>query len=92
VLLALSFWMNLLIIEYGRVNYALGVLWSLSVEEVFYLAFPVLCLGLGRDKGFIVFLLAVIAYAPYFRALHFGEESGAYLYHYFSSFDGIAIG
>lgn len=92
VLSALSFWMNLLIIEYGWVNYALGVLWSLSVEEVFYLAFPVLCLGLSRGKGFIVFLLAVIAYAPYFRALHFGEESGAYLYHYFSSFDGIAIG
>ncbi|TCB37589.1 acyltransferase [Acinetobacter sp. ANC 4910] len=89
---ALSFWMNLLIIKYGWVNYALGVLWSLSVEEVFYLAFPVLCLALGRGKGFIVFLLAIIAYAPYFRALHFGEESGAYLYHYFSSFDGIAIG
>lgn len=92
VLSALSFWMNLLIIEYGWVNYALGVLWSLSVEEVFYLAFPVLCLALGRGKGFIVFLFAIIAYAPYFRALHFGEESGAYLYHYFSSFDGIAIG
>ena len=92
VLSAFSFWMNLLIIEYGWVNYALGVLWSLSVEEVFYLAFPVLCLVLGRGKGFISFLLIIIVYAPYFRALHFGDDSGAYLYHYFSSFDGIALG
>lgn len=89
---AFSFWMNILIIEYGWVNYALGVLWSLSVEEVFYVAFPILCLLLGRGKGLILFLLAIIAYAPYFRSLHFGEERGAYLYHYFSSFDGIAIG
>ena len=89
---AFTFWMNILIIENGWVNYALGVLWSLSVEEVFYLAFPLLCVVLGRGKGFILFLLAVICYAPYFRSLHFGEESGAYLYHYFSSFDGIAIG
>ncbi|WP_287906784.1 acyltransferase [Acinetobacter sp.] len=89
---AFTFWMNILIIENGWVNYALGVLWSLSVEEVFYLAFPILCLVLGRGKGFIALLLAVICYAPYFRSLHFAEESGAYLYHYFSSFDGIAIG
>ncbi len=89
---AFTFWMNILIIENGWVNYALGVLWSLSVEEVFYLAFPLLCVVLGRGKGFIFFLLAVICYAPYFRSLHFGEESGAYLYHYFSSFDGIAFG
>ncbi|OTG97468.1 acyltransferase [Acinetobacter sp. ANC 4654] len=89
---AFSFWMNILIIQYGWVNYALGVLWSLSVEEVFYLIFPMLCLLLGRGKGFILFLLVVICYAPYFRALHCAEQSGAYLYHYFSSFDGIAIG
>ena len=89
---AFSFWMNILIIDKGWVNYALGVLWSLSVEEVFYLAFPLLCVALGRSKGFVLFLVAIICYAPYFRSLHFGEESGAYLYHYFASFDGIAMG
>ena len=92
VFAAFSFWMNILIIQYGWVNYALGVLWSLSVEEVFYIAFPVLCLLLKRINLFIISLLAIITYAPYFRSLHFGSENGAYLYHYFSSFDGIAIG
>lgn len=89
---ALSFWMNLLIIQYGWVNYALGVLWSLSVEEVFYMVFPVLCFLLSWKNTFIIFLLGIIAYAPYFRFLNYGNENGAYLYHYFSSFDGIAIG
>lgn len=92
LLSAFGFWMNILIIKFGWVNYALGVLWSLSVEEVFYFAFPLLCVFLRRNKVLILFLLAIVVYAPYFRSLHFAEESGAYLYHYFSSFDGIAIG
>ncbi|AOA57351.1 acyltransferase family protein [Acinetobacter larvae] len=92
VFAALSFWMNLLIIQFGWVNYAFGVLWSLSVEEVFYLIFPILCVLLPRVKALALVLLAVICYAPYFRALHFGDENGAYLYHYFASFDAIAIG
>jgi len=89
---AFTFWMNILIIKFGWVNYALGVLWSLSVEEIFYLIFPLLCLFTRNNKVFIALLIGVILYGPYFRSLHFGEESGAYLYHYFSSFDGIAIG
>jgi peptidoglycan/LPS O-acetylase OafA/YrhL len=91
-LAALTFWMNLLIIENGWVNYALGVLWSLSVEEVFYLLFPLTALILKRKTWFLLACFALILFAPYFRYLHFGEESGAYLYHYFSSFDGIAFG
>lgn len=72
VFAAFTFWMNILIIEYGWVNYALGVLWSLSVEEVFYLAFPLLCLTLARGKAFVLFLVLIVAYAPYFRSLHYG--------------------
>ncbi|XID75110.1 acyltransferase family protein [Alkanindiges sp. WGS2144] len=91
-LAALSFWMNVLIIKYGWVNYALGVLWSLSVEEIFYLAFPIACIGLKTLRQFAVFLLFFIITAPIYRWLHFAEESGAYLYGYLASFDGIAIG
>ncbi|MCU4641386.1 acyltransferase family protein [Acinetobacter courvalinii] len=91
-LAALTFWMNLLIIENGWVNYALGVLWSLSVEEVFYLLFPLTALLFKRKPYFLLACFTLILFAPYFRSLHYGEESGAYLYHYFSSFDGIAFG
>jgi peptidoglycan/LPS O-acetylase OafA/YrhL len=88
---ALTFWMNQLIIDFGWVNYALGVLWSLSVEEVFYLSFPLACLLIKQQKWLIAFLAAFIIVAPIYRFFHQGE-SGAYLYGYFASFDGIAIG
>ncbi|QHH92981.1 acyltransferase [Acinetobacter gyllenbergii] len=91
-LAALTFWMNILIIENGWVNYALGVLWSLSVEEVFYLLFPLTALIFKRKPLFLLVCFALIVFAPYFRYLHYAEESGAYLYHYFSSFDGIVFG
>ncbi len=91
-LAALTFWMNILIIENGWVNYVLGVLWSLSVEEVFYLTFPLAALFFRKQSLFVVVCIGLILFAPYFRFLHYGEESGAYLYHYFSSFDGITFG
>ncbi len=91
-LAALTLWMNQLIIQYGWVNYALGVLWSLSVEEVFYLAFPLACLGLKTSRQFAVFLGFFVLAAPVYRWLHFGENGEAYLYGYLASFDGIAIG
>jgi peptidoglycan/LPS O-acetylase OafA/YrhL len=44
----------------GMTGYLPGgwdVLWSLSIEEVFYLAFPLLCLLLRRDRYLIALLL-----------------------------------
>ena len=72
------------------VNYALGVLWSLSVEEVFYLTFPLLCIALRRDARLVTFWVVVAAIGVY-RFTHAGDEGG-FLYAYFASFDGIAIG
>jgi peptidoglycan/LPS O-acetylase OafA/YrhL len=90
-LASLTFWMNVLITRHGWVNYALGVLWSLSVEEVFYLAFPLLCLVLRREWLLALFWVCIAAVGPWYRLAHQGEEEG-FLYAYFACFDGIAIG
>ena len=90
-LASLTFWMNVLIGHDGWVNYPLGVLWSLSVEEVFYLAFPLLCALLRRPSRLIAFWAVIIVLGPPYRAAHQGDEAG-FLYSYFACFDGIAIG
>jgi peptidoglycan/LPS O-acetylase OafA/YrhL len=88
---AISLWMNVLIIQHGWVNYALGVLWSLSVEEVFYLAFPLLCLALRRESRLLAFWVLIAGIGPWYRWMHQGEDE-SYLYAYFACFDAIAIG
>ncbi len=88
---SLTFWMNVLVGRNGWFNYPLGVLWSLSVEEVFYLAFPLLCLLLRRRARLLAFWAIVIVAGPLYRLAHQGDEGG-YLYAYAASFDGIAIG
>lgn len=83
--------MNVLIGRNGWFNYPLGVLWSLSVEEVFYLSFPILCLVLRREARLLAFWAAIIVAGPLYRLGH-QEDAGGFLYAYFASFDGIAIG
>jgi peptidoglycan/LPS O-acetylase OafA/YrhL len=90
-LASLTFWMNVLIGAHGWVNYPLGVLWSLSVEEVFYLAFPLLCVVLRRESRLVMFWLAIIVVGPVYRYTHQGDEEN-FLYAYFACFDAIAIG
>lgn len=41
ILSVLMFWHNVLMEQYGYFNYAMNIYWSLSVEEVFYLIFPI---------------------------------------------------
>lgn len=45
-----------------------GVLWSLSIEEVFYLAFPVACLLLGRTRLLVPALVVLALSIPVVRA------------------------
>jgi peptidoglycan/LPS O-acetylase OafA/YrhL len=63
----LSFWHNVLMQSQGWFNYCLNIYWSLSVEEVFYLALPVSCLILRRKWLMVLACLALIIYAPIYR-------------------------
>jgi len=44
------------------------VLWSLSVEEAFYLGFPLVCLTLGRSRALVPVLAAFALALPWWRA------------------------
>ncbi len=44
------------------------MLWSLSIEEAFYLAFPLVCLSLGRTRLFVPALIALVLSLPFTRA------------------------
>ncbi|RQS74544.1 acyltransferase [Burkholderia sp. Bp8963] len=90
-LASVTFWMNVLVGAHGWVNYPLGVLWSLSVEEVFYLTFPLLCVALRRESRLVAFWCAIIVVGPVYRFAHQGDEGG-FLYAYFACFDAIATG
>lgn len=83
--------MNVLIAQHGWVNYPLGVLWSLSVEEVFYLVFPLACLVLKSERRLLAFMVPFIVIGPVYRFAHPSDE-GQFLYGYWACFDGIAIG
>lgn len=91
VLSVLTFWHNVLMQSAGYFNYCLNIYWSLSVEEVFYLLFPLACILLRRNVLIVVLCLSAIALAPWYRALHRDDEI-YYLYAYPACFDAIAIG
>ncbi|HJW09552.1 MAG TPA: acyltransferase [Holophagaceae bacterium] len=61
----------------GQVGYLPGswdVLWSLSIEEVFYLGFPLVCLGLRRRGVLLAFLALLALSLPATRAALAGNE------------------
>lgn len=87
----LTFWHNLLMEKIGYFNYCINIFWSLSVEEVFYLIFPLLCLFLKKTRFILLFLMTLIIVSPFYRSHHAENEIIA-LYGYLSCFDAIAIG
>jgi peptidoglycan/LPS O-acetylase OafA/YrhL len=91
VLSVLTFTHNLLMEKYGYFNYCLNILWSLSVEEVFYLVFPLICL-LPKRGGLALWGLCVFV-SPIYRFVHRNDSTDIFgLYDYLACFDGLAIG
>jgi peptidoglycan/LPS O-acetylase OafA/YrhL len=87
----ITFWHNVLMQHVGYFNYCLNIYWSLSVEEVFYLTFPVACVLLRRN-GLIAGLCGIFIIAgPLYRGMHRDDEL-YFMYGYLACFDAIAFG
>ena len=64
-----------------------AILWSLSIEEMFYLGYPLVAKVARNTLGLIAVLVVVIVYAPLHR-----QGPIFTIYEYFGCFDGIAVG
>lgn len=88
---ALTFQINWLEAKVGYLPANWDILWSLSVEEVFYLFFPLLCLALREQKHLMFVMFALIVLGPLARTQFTDNEIWSD-HSYFSCMDGIAIG
>ena len=87
----LTFWHNVLMESVGYFNYCVNIYWSLSVEEVFYLLFPLAALALRRAHYFVMLCLAIVVAGPIYRGVHADNEL-YFMYGYLACFDAIALG
>jgi peptidoglycan/LPS O-acetylase OafA/YrhL len=83
-----TFRYNVYFVHHAGLPHLWDVLWSLSIEEVFYLIFPVL-FGVIRRKSLILCLLVIVVGVGPIRRAMLGRAG---LYDYFGCFDQIALG
>jgi peptidoglycan/LPS O-acetylase OafA/YrhL len=88
---ALTFHLNYLEGHHGYLPGNWDILWSLSVEETFYLLFPLACLLLRRDGFLLVVLASLLVLGPINRTLLADQEPWGQ-YAYLCCMDGIAFG
>ena len=92
VLAALTFRVNVLEARLGYLPGSWDILWSLSVEEAFYLGFPIACLLLGRGRWFFVLLAIFVAMGPFARTIWAHGNETWQEYSYLGGMDAIALG
>ena len=89
---ALTFHVNLL---EARRDYLPGnwdILWSLSVEEMFYLFFPLACRLFRRGRALAIPLLIFVVLGPFARSVAFNHNPVWREYSYLGGMDAIALG
>ena len=91
VFAVLTFHFNWPEIQVGYLPANWDVLWSISIEECFYLFFPIVCLFLKKDWQFVFILIAFGIISPWARVELFPDSELAYKNH-LASIDAIAIG
>lgn len=88
---ALTFHINWLEAKAGYLPSSWDVLWSLSVEEAFYLFFPLICRWVKTETNFIFLMLGFVIIGPFARTIFANND--IWLDHsYLSCMDGIALG
>lgn len=91
LLAALGLHINWLEAQVGYLPGPWGVLWSLSVEEVFYLCFPLVCVLCGSERRLALLLIVPIVLGPLARSVVSDNELWQD-HSYLSGMDGIAFG
>nr|WP_281376810.1 acyltransferase [Edaphobacter lichenicola] len=89
---ALTFHVNLLEARRGYLPASWDILWSLSVEEMFYLGFPLACRVLRRVSAVSALLLVFVLLGPFARSQAFNHNPVWREYSYLGGMDGIALG
>jgi peptidoglycan/LPS O-acetylase OafA/YrhL len=89
---ALTFHLNLLEARHGYLPGAWDILWSLSVEEMFYLLFPVACLLLARRKLLVPLLCCFVLLGPFARTVFTHGNDIWQEKSYLGGMDAIALG
>lgn len=90
LLAALTFHVNWLEARTGYLPASWDVLWSLAVEEMFYVFFPLLCTLVRKQAILVVLLCCFLVFGPFARVRTHNELWADY--GYLSCMDGIALG
>jgi peptidoglycan/LPS O-acetylase OafA/YrhL len=89
---ALTFHINYLEATRGYLPGSWDILWSLSVEEAFYLFFPLICRVFGKGRLLALLLLIFAVLGPFARAKAFNPNPVWREYSYLGGMDAIALG